>query len=103
MSQRKEAEDRSTAALGRMMRHPVRAFPGREDRMKTPITNYDGGVVTLPQKIVRPESDEELQAIMRDIEFNVWAHSRGGSPCWTGVRLWSENMWWRRMGSGGSN
>jgi FAD/FMN-containing dehydrogenase len=36
--------------------------------MKTPITNYDGGVVTLPQKIVRPESVEELQAIMRDSE-----------------------------------
>jgi FAD/FMN-containing dehydrogenase len=36
--------------------------------MKTHITNYDGGVVTLPQKIVRPESVEELQAIMRDTE-----------------------------------
>jgi FAD/FMN-containing dehydrogenase len=36
--------------------------------MKTYITNYDGGVVTLPQKAVRPESVEELQAIVRDTE-----------------------------------
>ena len=36
--------------------------------MNRQITNYDGGVVTLPQKIVRPESIEELQAILRDTE-----------------------------------
>jgi FAD/FMN-containing dehydrogenase len=34
--------------------------------MHTPITNYDGGVVTLPQTLVRPESVEELQAILQD-------------------------------------
>ena len=34
--------------------------------MSTKITNYDGGVVTVPQKVVRPESVEELQAILRD-------------------------------------
>jgi FAD/FMN-containing dehydrogenase len=32
------------------------------------ITSYDGGVVTAPQKVVRPESVEELQAILRDAE-----------------------------------
>jgi hypothetical protein len=37
-----------------------------ERPMNTMITNYDGGVVTVPQKIVRPESVEELQAILRD-------------------------------------
>jgi FAD/FMN-containing dehydrogenase len=37
-----------------------------EGRMSTKITNYDGGVVTVPQKVVRPESVEELQAILRD-------------------------------------
>ena len=36
--------------------------------MDTTITNYDGGVVTAPQKVVRPESVEELQAILRDAE-----------------------------------
>jgi FAD/FMN-containing dehydrogenase len=36
--------------------------------MNTQITNYDGGVVTLPQKVVRPESIEELQAILKDTE-----------------------------------
>jgi FAD/FMN-containing dehydrogenase len=36
--------------------------------MNTHITNYDGGVVTVPQKVVRPESVEELQAILRDTE-----------------------------------
>ncbi|MCI0454123.1 MAG: FAD-binding protein [Candidatus Dadabacteria bacterium] len=36
--------------------------------MNTKITNYDGGVVTVPQKVVRPESVEELQAILRDTE-----------------------------------
>ncbi len=36
--------------------------------MGTRITNYDGGVVTLPQQLVRPESVEELQAIVRDAE-----------------------------------
>ena len=34
--------------------------------MPMQITNYDGGVVTLPQKLVRPESVEELQAILQD-------------------------------------
>jgi hypothetical protein len=34
--------------------------------MPTKITNYDGGVITVPQKFVRPESIEELQAILRD-------------------------------------
>jgi FAD/FMN-containing dehydrogenase len=32
------------------------------------MTNYDGGVVTVPQKVVRPESVEELQAVVRDTE-----------------------------------
>lgn len=36
--------------------------------MDTTITNYDGGVVTAPQKVVRPESVEELQAILQDTE-----------------------------------
>jgi FAD/FMN-containing dehydrogenase len=50
------------------MWHLVLTFPNGEgeDRVKTHITNYDGSVVTLPQKIVRPESVEELQAIVRD-------------------------------------
>jgi hypothetical protein len=39
-----------------------------EKSMQTHITNYDGGVVTAPQKLVRPESVEELQAIVRDTE-----------------------------------
>jgi FAD/FMN-containing dehydrogenase len=34
--------------------------------MHAHLTNYDGGVVTAPQKVVRPESVEELQAIVRD-------------------------------------
>jgi FAD/FMN-containing dehydrogenase len=34
--------------------------------MNTQITNYDGSVVTVPQKIARPESVEELQAVLRD-------------------------------------
>jgi FAD/FMN-containing dehydrogenase len=34
--------------------------------MPTKITNYDGGVVTVPQAVVRPESVEELRAILRD-------------------------------------
>ncbi|MGH7799021.1 MAG: FAD-binding oxidoreductase [Thermodesulfobacteriota bacterium] len=36
--------------------------------MNTKITNYDSGVVTVPQKVVRPESVEELQAILKDTE-----------------------------------
>ncbi|HVO83086.1 MAG TPA: FAD-binding protein [Syntrophobacteria bacterium] len=32
------------------------------------IANYDGSVVTSPQKVVRPESVEELQTILRDAE-----------------------------------
>jgi FAD/FMN-containing dehydrogenase len=36
--------------------------------MDTTITNYDGGVVTAPQKVVRPESVEELQAILQNAE-----------------------------------
>jgi FAD/FMN-containing dehydrogenase len=36
--------------------------------MSTHIANYNGGVVTVPQKVVRPESVEELQAILRDTE-----------------------------------
>lgn len=35
--------------------------------MPTQITNYDGGVVTVPQQLVRPESVEELQAVLRDM------------------------------------
>ncbi|HSF31123.1 MAG TPA: FAD-binding protein [Candidatus Tectomicrobia bacterium] len=34
--------------------------------MPTKITNYDGGIVTVPQQLVRPESVEEVQAILRD-------------------------------------
>ena len=37
--------------------------------MSTKITNYDGGVFTVPQKVVRPESVEELQAILKDTEL----------------------------------
>ena len=37
--------------------------------MSTKITNYDGGVITIPQKVVRPESVEELQAILKDTEL----------------------------------
>jgi len=33
--------------------------------MSTTITNYDGSIVTVPQQFVRPESVEEIQAIMR--------------------------------------
>jgi FAD/FMN-containing dehydrogenase len=36
--------------------------------MPTTLTNYDGGVITVPQKVVRPESVEELQAILRDTD-----------------------------------
>jgi len=36
--------------------------------MSTTISNYDGSVVTSPQRVVHPESVEELQAIMRDTE-----------------------------------
>src|SRR3989304_1922531 len=36
--------------------------------MNAKITNYDGGVITFPQKVVRPESVEELQAILEDTE-----------------------------------
>jgi FAD/FMN-containing dehydrogenase len=36
--------------------------------MNTTLANYDGSVVTSPQKVVRPESVEELQAILRDAE-----------------------------------
>ena len=36
--------------------------------MDMTIANYDGSVVTIPQKLVRPESVEELQAILRDAE-----------------------------------
>ena len=36
--------------------------------MSTTIANYDGSVVTSPQKVVRPESVEELQAILQDTE-----------------------------------
>ena len=39
-----------------------------EKRMITTITNYDGSVVTVPQKFVRPESLEELQLILQDTE-----------------------------------
>lgn len=34
--------------------------------MNGTITNYDGGVVTLPQKLVRPETVEQLRAVLRD-------------------------------------
>jgi FAD/FMN-containing dehydrogenase len=33
--------------------------------MSTTLTNYDGSVVTTPQQLVRPESVEELQAVLR--------------------------------------
>ena len=36
--------------------------------MDMTITNYDGGVVTAPQKLVRHESVEELRAILQDTE-----------------------------------
>jgi FAD/FMN-containing dehydrogenase len=34
--------------------------------MPATLSNYDGGVVTLPQKLVRPESVAELQDMLRD-------------------------------------
>ncbi len=34
--------------------------------MSATISNYDGSVVTSPQEVVRPESVEELQAVLRD-------------------------------------
>ncbi len=36
--------------------------------MTTSITNYDGGVVTTPQQIVRPNSVPGLQSVMRDAD-----------------------------------
>lgn len=33
--------------------------------MSTTIANYDGSIVMVPQELVRPESVEELQAVMR--------------------------------------
>src|SRR4029077_1611084 len=33
--------------------------------MSTTITNYDGSIVTVPLQFARPESVEEIQAIMR--------------------------------------
>jgi FAD/FMN-containing dehydrogenase len=36
--------------------------------MNATIANYDGSVITSPQKVVRPESVEELRAILRDTE-----------------------------------
>lgn len=33
--------------------------------MSTTITNYDGGITTTPQQVAKPESVEELQAILR--------------------------------------
>jgi len=32
----------------------------------TTITNYEGGVVTHPQRVVRPRTVEEIQAVLRD-------------------------------------
>src|SRR3981081_3062732 len=34
--------------------------------MSTTITNYDGSIATTPQQFARPESVEEIQAIMRE-------------------------------------
>jgi hypothetical protein len=39
---------------------------------------HDGGVVTAPQKVVRPESVEELQAILQDGERFPQPGSRDG-------------------------
>jgi FAD/FMN-containing dehydrogenase len=36
--------------------------------MATTITSYDGGVVSTPQQFVKPETVEELQAVMRDAD-----------------------------------
>src|SRR5438128_10197155 len=36
--------------------------------MSTTITNYDGSIVIAPQQLVRPESVEEIQAILRQRE-----------------------------------
>jgi FAD/FMN-containing dehydrogenase len=33
--------------------------------MSTTLTNYDGSIVTTPRQLVRPESVEELQAVLR--------------------------------------
>ena len=32
------------------------------------LTSYDGGVVSSPQRLVRPQSIDEIQAILRDPE-----------------------------------
>jgi len=36
--------------------------------MSITLTNYDGSIVTVPQQFVRPESVEEIQAIMRQTD-----------------------------------
>src|SRR5436190_15491803 len=42
---------------------PVR---GRLREMTDPITNYDGGIVTNPARVVTPTSVTELQEVLRD-------------------------------------
>src|SRR5438552_16561002 len=37
---------------------------GRDARMPTTITNYDGGIVTTPQQVVAPRTVEEVQAVL---------------------------------------
>ena len=34
--------------------------------MTTMITNYDGGIATTPQRVVIPETVEQLQDIVRN-------------------------------------
>ena len=36
--------------------------------MSNRITNYDGGITTLPQKLVYVESVEQIQSILRDAQ-----------------------------------
>src|SRR6185295_6324378 len=42
--------------------------PPHVETMSTTLTNYDGSIVTVPQQFVRPESVEEIQAIMRQTD-----------------------------------
>jgi hypothetical protein len=37
-------------------------------RRNNKVTNYDGGITTLPQELVRPSTIDELQSILRDVK-----------------------------------
>ena len=62
----------------------VRNLRPKEVTMSKSITNYDGGIVTTPQQIVRPTTVEQLQEIMRDtVKSLTWTgsiKSSGSTP-----------------------